>query len=564
MPAPIILGESFFTALRTSGALYVDKTGFVREVLSAPARVMLYPRPRRFGKTLNMTMLQAFFEIGPDRTAMFEGLEIWQDADARKHFQRHPVIKLTFKDVKQGNWPEAKLSIDALLSAEVSRHRVAIADPRVSNDLRERLSGVMDRTGDQSRTLIDLCEVLAIHHGELPLLLIDEYDAAVLQGWDRGFYDEAVDFFRGLLSPGLKDNPFLFKGVLTGVLRIARETMFSGLNNVEVYSLLQNRGAEHFGFTEPEVLALLEAFGRAGEAEEVRRWYNGYRFGDATVYNPISIMSMLAYPERERLPYWLNTSANALVRSLLLEATDLQEGIAVLLEGGAVTTAIDENVALRDLRGENIWGLFLFSGYLRADNVRVVEGAQLADLSVPNLEVRTIWNDTFRKWLDVRAGRLEPLHAALFAGDAEKIQTILSHMLGVHVSYHDVARDQDEAFYHAFVLGLLVTLEKTHAVRSNREAGAGRADVLILPKRPGLPGVVLEFKGRRGKTPLATSARQALKQIQERDYAMELEAAGANPVRRLGIAFSGKDVVVRGERVNEGPRGGVGPGRRLE
>lgn len=546
MPLPIQLGQSDFVTVREAGYLYVDKSAFVHEVLTAPAQMMLYPRPRRFGKTLNLSMLHAFFEIGPDRSALFEDLEIWRDAASRAHFQRHPVIKLTFKDVKQRAWPDALIAIGRVLSSEVARHSAALDDPRLAASLRARLEAVRDRTGDLTSMLLDLSEALAHHHGERVVLLIDEYDAAILTAWEHGYYDDAVAFFRALLSPGLKDNPFVFKGVLTGILRVARESLFSGLNNVQVYSVLSRARPELFGFTEQEVLALLDAFGRRGEENEVRRWYNGYRFGDTTVHNPWSILSMLAYPTNPLEPYWLNTSENALVRSLLLESPSLHADIATLIAGGSIERDIDENVALRDLRGDHVWSLFLFAGYLRADAVRMDDGLRYVTLSVPNREVLTVWTGTFREWLKTNAGGLEPLHQAILAGDAAQVEAILSRMLLLHVSSHDVAVDQDEAFYHAFVLGLLVTLEKTHTVRSNREVGLGRADIQIIPKRPGLPGAILEFKRRQGRKKLATTARDALRQIGDRSYAVELEAAGPGSIRRLGVAFSGKDVVVRG------------------
>lgn len=392
----------------------------------------------------------------------------------------------------------------------------------------------------------------------------------MLGAWEHDYYDEAVDYLRALLSAGLKDNPFLFKGVMTGVLRVARESMFAGLNNVEVYSLLRARGGEHFGFTEAEVLGLLADYGRADEAGEVRDWYNGYRFGNVTVYNPISITSMLAYPESPLLPYWVNTSENGLVRALLLETAHLRTNIEILLEGGFFESRVEEDVSLRQLSGESVWSLFLFSGYLKAESVRIEDGVQYAKLRIPNTEVRSLWRGTFSRWLLDYSGGLGPLHHAVLTGDAPVLQILLSAMLLRHVSSFDLTNrqvrtedglsafhrgntTQAEAFYHAFVLGLLVTLETTHRVRSNRESGRGRPDLLILPRHAGQPGVVLEFK-RRPPAPglpddvadaLATLAEAALAQIRDEKYTTELEEAGAAPIVRLGIAFGGREVVVR-------------------
>ncbi len=404
MAPRILLGQSDFVSLREAGALYVDKSAFVAEVLDAPAQVLLHPRPRRFGKTLNLSMAAAFLGRGPDRSALFADLEIWRDAAAREHFQRYPLIRLTFKDLKQRSWVEARAAVATALSAEVARHGEAIEDERLDPALRRRLLAVRDGEGDLTRALLDLSEALATVHGVRVVLLIDEYDAGVLTAWEQGYHEEAVAFFRALLSSGLKDNPHLFKGVLTGVLRVARESMFSGLNNVAVYSLLHPRTGALFGFTEPEVSALLGAHGRDAELDEVRRWYNGYRFGEATVYNPWSILCFLADPHSPPSPWWLNTSENGLVRALLLDSADLHGDVLTLLAGGAIEARIEESLSLRELRGASVWSLLLFGGYLSAERVTQARGRALASLRIPNFEVRTLWEDTFLDWMERTAG----------------------------------------------------------------------------------------------------------------------------------------------------------------
>ncbi|HND34572.1 MAG TPA: PD-(D/E)XK nuclease domain-containing protein, partial [Myxococcota bacterium] len=312
------------------------------------------------------------------------------------------------------------------------------------------------------------------------------------------------------------------------------------------FSLLA-KSEELFGFTEAEVAALLPIYGRQADADEIRAWYNGYRFGERTVYNPWSVLSALDSPEEEIGPHWLNTSDNAMVRELLLRSGDLHAEIKTLLEGGSIERRIEENVVVRELRGSTVWSFLLFSGYLAATGVRLQDSQTFATLCIPNREVAGLWRGTFRQWMEEEDGApATPLQQAILAGSAEKIQEILSKMLLRHVSYHDVAEGQDEAFYHAFVLGLLVSMEPTHTVRSNRQVGRGRADVQIIPKQPGRPGAVLEFKKQNDKRSLFAHAGQALRQIQQQGYCAELEAAGAAPIRRLGIAFSGKQVVVRG------------------
>lgn len=547
MAPPILISTSDFQKIRQEQGLYVDKSDFIIEVLRRPAEAQLYPRPRRFGKTTSMSALRYFLEKGEDRSALFSDLKVWQDSKARQHFQKHAVINLSFKDVKGFDWADTHEGLRQVIQRELGRLEPLWAAPSVGEALKERLGAVMREQKKEQWVLLDLCDALHTATGERVVLLIDEYDAPLLHAWTCGYYDEVASWFRAFLTAGLKDNPHLFRGVLTGILRVAKESMFSGLNNVQVFSLLSSND-ELFGFTEEEVAVLLQIYERQTEAEEIRTWYNGYRFGRSTVYNPWSVLTALSYPRQELGPHWLNTSDNAMVRELLLKGSDLEPEIQSLLRGGSIEKVIDENVVVRDLRGDKIWSFLLFSGYLSATSVRREETTLYATLTIPNREVAGLWRGTFREWLLSAAGAVEPLHRAVLAGDADKVQELLSKMLLRNLSYHDVADDQVEAFYHAFVLGLLVSMEPTHHVRSNREAGLGRADVLIIPKQPGQPGAVLEFKKQNDKRSLFAHAGLALRQIQQQGYAAELEAAGAAPIRRLGIAFSGKQVVVRGEK----------------
>ncbi len=542
-PPRVLIGNSDFLIQREGDTLYVDKSDFISEVLSRPAQVQLYPRPRRFGKTLSMSMLRYFLEIGPDRSGIFSDLAVWQNPLARQHFQKHAVIFLSFRDVKPSRWDQAERLLEDVVREELRRHLAELRGSGVAPHLLQPLDEV-DKGIFSGRILAPLCTALYAATGQRVVLLIDEYDAPLLHAWTAGYYDQMADWFRVFLTAGLKDNSALFRGVLTGILRVAKESMFSGLNNVEVYSLLA-RERELFGFTEAEVDTLLHQYGRDAQAEEIRRWYNGYRFGGLTVYNPWSILHVLHKPQEPLTPYWLNSSDNALVRQLLLESADLQPEITTLLQGGTIEQVIDENVTLRDLRGGNIWSMLLFSGYLRAVSQRKESTKTLVTMAIPNQDVEGIWRDTFSVWLEAGTEKIEPLHRALLSGNADKVQELLQKLLFRHVSSHDVKETQDEAFYHAFVLGLLVTLENSHAVRSNREVGIGRADVQLIPKRPGLPGVVLEFKRKSDKRTLVYHAGAALRQISAQGYCAELEAAGATPIHRLGVSFSGKEVVVR-------------------
>jgi hypothetical protein len=555
MLPPIAIGRSDFAKLRQEGCLYVDKSQLIVDVVHKPVDVQLYPRPRRFGKTLGMTMLRYFFERGEDHQALFSDLAVWQDAKARQHFNRHPVIYLTFKDVKHLHWSETKQILQSIIASELIRLSPLWDVPSVHVLLRQDLQAIMEKRAEPLDMLLKLSQALHQATGESVVLLMDEYDAPILTAWQYGYYDEVAGWFRAFLSNGLKDNNFLFRAVLTGILRVAKESMFSGLNNVEVYSLLRRGQQESFGFRETEVMTLLAEAGRSSEETAVRDWYNGYRFGGTQVYNPWSILNVLAHPEEFLCAWWLNTSDNALVRELLLDRTELSTDIESLLRGIPVEREIKEDVPLRDLRGTHVWSLLLFSGYLRADAVRVEEGEQWVTLSIPNKEVRSLWRNTFTHWLQSSLGNIAPFHRALLEGNAAHIESMLTTMLLLHTSSHDVKQNQDEAFYHAFVLGLLVSMEKTHTVRSNREVGYGRSDVLITPKIPGLPGVVLEFKKLETGRTLSGMAEEALRQIDREKYATELEAAGVFPIRKIGISFTGKQVAVRCAHVEITPQG---------
>ena len=519
----------------------MDKSGFAIEVIRRYAEVQMYPRPRRFGKTTNLSMLRYFFEPGEDLSALFSDLKVWQDPLVRAEFQKHPVIWLSFKDVKHGPWEVCEQVVKDILAAEVRRLGKQLEGPLVNEALKVRIQQIADGKAGPARLLLDLCEALYVSSGQSVVVLIDEYDTPLLNAYEKGHYAQAAEWFRMFFGSGLKDNPALYRGVLTGILRVAKESMFSGLNNIAVYSMLGSEENEPFGFTEPEVQALLQLAGREAELPEVRRWYNGYVFCNTTVYNPWSITVFLRKPGEAPQPHWLNTSDNALVRQLLLGQTELSSDIERLLTGGSVEVVIDENVTLRNLGGDAVWSLLLLSGYLKVMERRTKVGKITAKLTIPNEEVRILWEDSFRDWLYHGNLPKKFLYQALLGGDAEVLEALLGKLLLTHVSSHDLGRP--EVFYHAFVLGLLVDMEESHAVRSNREVGYGRTDVVITPKKAGQPGIVLEFKQGENLAPLAEAA---LRQIIDKKYDYELEKAGVTPIRRFGIAFSGKGVAVRG------------------
>ncbi|WP_437339572.1 PD-(D/E)XK nuclease domain-containing protein [Sorangium sp. So ce394] len=382
---------------------------------------------------------------------------------------------------------------------------------------------------------------------------MDEYDEPIHAGFVGGYAREVLDFFRAFLTGGIKDNPHLARAVLTGILRVARESIFSGLNNIGVYSLLRTEFSTCFGFTEPEVLALLTDGDALDRLESVRRAYNGYVFGETVVYNPWSVLSFLASDDRRTRSYWVSTSANELIRDLLVfHALDVEDDIAVLLEGGAIEQRLDENVALDQLPGSPraLFALLVFSGYLRAEATEAgTTHVPSYRLSIPNEEVREVYTSTFRDWMAERlsgqGASSRRLVRALLGGDAATFEEQLRAFVTNVLSYHEARRLGPEEVYHGFVAGLLATLEPDYEVRSNRESGEGRPDVLVRPRQPGKPGVVLEMKVARGGQTLEQALDEGIAQIARRDYTAELRAAGASPVHALAVAFNGKQVAVR-------------------
>ncbi|MFT3769897.1 MAG: AAA family ATPase [Minicystis sp.] len=398
-----------------------------------------------------------------------------------------------------------------------------------------------------------LSRLLAEHHREKVVILIDEYDSPIHAGYTHRYYDQVIAFFRDFLSAGLKDNSHLFKGVLTGILRVAKESLFSGLNNVAVYGILRSEFAPYFGFTEPEVKALVEAAGEEAYLDDIRSFYNGYLFGRDAIYNPWSVLNFLRNVDKELLLYWIDTSSNDLVRELLLGSPGgVRVELETLLAGGTIEVVVDENIVLRDLssKPEAVWSFLLFTGYLKAVEVRLVETIRTAKLAVPNTEVRSALLRMVHDWLVAQVGSSDEVRRlldAMLRGDGPVMEQYLSHVAAVNISYFDAGGRESERFYHGLVVGLLANLGSRYEVRSNRESGFGRCDVLVLPRTAGQPGVALELK--RVDTDAGETAEKALtaalKQIRDRDYGAELRARGASPIHEIAAVFDGKRAYVR-------------------
>jgi hypothetical protein len=543
------IGESDFRTLRESGFDIVDKTAFISEVLEDASKVLLFPRPRRFGKTTNLSMLGHFLrKTSADLSHVFEGLEVSRDERAMKHFQKYPVIAVSFKDVKAKTWPEARAGIVEQIASTYRAHRSLFDKPIVDDAMRHKFQQLLAGElpdNDLAHTFKWLSQALYEYHGERVVILIDEYDTPLHTGYLNGYFDEIATFFRTFFSACLKDNNALFKGVLTGILRVAKENMFSDLNHIAVYSILDRRFATSFGFTEDEVRAIV----RPERLEEVRAWYNGYLFGGQVIYNPWSIIN---YVRDELLqPYWVNTASPDLIEKLALkEGMALSDKSFALLNGGTIETQVQTNVVLRDIeRVPNaFWNFLLFAGYLKPLDLRLEQGKWFANLAIPNEEIRIVYQDLFHNWLqlaDPQSYLTESFVKALLSGHAPEVQENLEQILLRSMSFFDGDKKEPEALYHGFMLGLLVHLEKQYAVRSQPESGYGRVDVMMRPKTPGRPGVVMEFKAMRRNKTLDDTLLAAANQVRDKHYADELVTAGISPVYEYAMVFDGKRATVK-------------------
>jgi hypothetical protein len=553
------VGISDFRKLREQNAEYIDKSQLIIDILDQATEVLLLPRPRRFGKTLNLSMLRYFFErTSEDLSHLFADLAVWRAGETyRAHFQRYPVIYLTFRDVKSASFEDCQAALHEKILSLYDEHRGLLDGDTLSAVERKRFQAILDGSAEPVlylRALGELSKVLHRATGERAIILIDEYDQPIHAGHVNGYGRDILDFFRVFLTAGLKDNPHLERGVITGILRIARESIFSGLNNLGVYTLLEPRFATAFGFIEPEVMDLLARAGRGDALAEVQRWYNGYRFAGHVIYNPWSVLNFLQ-TTRSAQPYWLNTSDNALIARLLQRhAPRLDAAFEDLMAGGSVLRTLDENVVLDDLDHDEgaLWSLLVFSGYLNAEEQPRQPGAARSNyrLSIPNMEVRLVYTDTFRDWMKTRlrdhGGDLRRFLRALLGGDVEGVEEELGALARSILSYHDTGGVRPEALYHGFVLGLVAVLESEYAVRSNRESGKGRPDVLIVPREAGRAGVVMELKAARsGKKTLDQALDEGAEQLAGNEYQAELRARGATPVHAYVVAFDGKNVRVR-------------------
>lgn len=543
------IGVSDFK-LATTGYYYVDKTLMIRDFLDKKPMVSLFTRPRRFGKTLNMDMLRVFFEKTNDDTSVyFKDKQIWQCGDYyTKHQGQYPVIFLTFKDVKSMTWEETFQKIRRLISLEFIRHNELETSSVLTAYEKEQYHLLAGDSGDEVDCQMGL-QLLSLllhkHYGRECIIIIDEYDTPIQQGHTCNFYPEIVNFMRNFFSGGLKDNPHLAFGFLTGILRVAKESIFSGMNNLKTYSILDDGYSSYFGFTEKEVKDMLRYYGKDDKYNELSEWYDGYRFGNTEIFNPWSVINYISdncFPKA----FWQSTGSNEIIGEIIQTATpEITKDLYKLLCGEKIAAYIDTGVIYPEVQNNpySIYSFLLVAGYLKVANIYPQsDGNFMCDVAIPNKEITFVYEKEVLNRTNQNSLAIS-ISQAIFSKDTQKLQALLEDFMVKSISSIDGA---NEGFYHGMMLGLCAILGNRYKIRSNRESGLGRFDIQLMPLTKGMPGFIFEFKHTKDEhTDLSALADSALQQIEAKKYDTELRDNGMNSIISIGIAFRGKSAVVR-------------------
>lgn len=554
------IGYDNFGKIINAKLNFVDKSLFIKELLDdKTAEIALITRPRRFGKTLNLSMLQHFLAAevnGQTTKGLFDNLKITKVAQGEylKQQGRYPVIFISLKDLKDSNFETAYNKIKALLSDIYDEHNYLKTSDKLSDKQKKLYHLILNGGANEAQlqgSLRTLAECLYTHHGEKPWLLIDEYDTPIQASFQNNYYEQMVSFIRNFFGAALKGNPYVEKAVITGILRVAKESLFSGLNNIKVYSLLHPKYSQYFGFTEEEVNDLLQRSELTGQTEKIKKWYNGYQFGETVLYNPWSIVNCLSENGNLR-PYWINTSDNALIKHLFAMADKPTKiKLESLVRNESIEAMIDEYVTFLDfeINPGAIWSLLLASGYLKAISCEPERSQLKCVLLPPNYEVGLVYQTLVTEWFSDKIGydQYDYFIGSLLKGNIDDFTKMLQKFLIETFSVFDAKGDNPEKFYHGFVLGLISSTMQTHNVKSNRESGYGRYDVMITPKdsmQLNALGLILEFKIADENEDLKESAKEALQQVEKRNYEAEVRQLGINNIIKIGLAFFGKKVEV--------------------
>lgn len=530
---------------------YVDKTLLIRDLIDDHATVTLFTRPRRFGKTLAMDMLKVYFEkTDADSSIYFRDKKIWSCGEKYREKQgTYPVIYITFKDVKFDNWNDSLEAVRLVIRDEYMRHQELFswdACDEVERDYLNRLQKGKLSDVEYARALLYLSRMLEKYHHSKVVILIDEYDTPIQQGHSKGFYNDVITFMRNFMSGGLKDNPALAFGVLTGILRVSKENLFSGLNNLVVNSVLDDKYSEYFGFTTDEVSVMADYYGCADKKTQLTEWYDGYMFGNTDIYNPWSVANYFNNDCTPK-PFWTNTSDNEIIREIMKSLTpEIADDLISLIQGKSVQTSLNMDVIYPRITdgADSIFSFLLVSGYLKPLNTAVeTEFGTFVELALPNREIRRVYNSEILFWIrnNMTQNVMAELEKALYLKDGERLKTALrKYMLTCASSFDGAAK----GFYHGLMLGLSAGMSAMYYIRSNRESGDGRFDLTLEPKVSSMPAIIMEFKSVKEEKMLQASAQEALQQIEDKNYDTDMIDRGIIEITKYGVAFCGKNVEI--------------------
>ena len=544
------LGVSDFKQMIKEDVYYVDKTMYIKEIIDNRDKVVLVTRPRRFGKTLNMSMLRYYFDNRvKDSKELFNGLEIMtQDERYLKEMNKYPVIYLSLARVKETNFEEMILALKSIVMELYQEHRYLLDSDKLYEEDKNKIKEILNAKEDNETlktSILDLCTYLERHYGEMPIVLIDEYDVPLQNAYVHGYYEEAINFIRRFYTSAFKDNVHLKKAVLTGVSRIAKESIFSDLNNLSVSTVMENKFTDLFGFTESEVKDILKYFEISENMENVKLWYDGYKIGNLDgIYNPWSILNFAS--EQELKPYWVNTSSNDLIKMILKDSTTIKEKIERLLKNEEVEVIANFDTVLKDIEKNenNVWGLFISTGYLKV--TEKLDHSRKFKVKIPNFEIKELFKSIVDSWFYGKVNGIElsnmlnDLITLNFESYSRKFQKIVMEMF----SYFDVGNDTAENFYHAFVLGMLVNLKDSYYIRSNRESGLGRYDIMLEPNDKNENAFIMEFKvydELDNEKNIMETIQNAKNQIENKKYENDLKSRGYKNIKKVVYAFKGKE-----------------------
>ena len=548
---PLPVGISDYR-LASSSYYYIDKTMMIKDFIDERPMVSLFTRPRRFGKTLNMDMLRVFFEkTDSDTSVYYKDKKIWACGEQYRAYQgKYPVIYVTFKDVKCESWESTYDLICQILRNEVQRHSELLSSNRISAYDKKYLESILSGSAseiDMAMTFMNLSRMLDAHYDKAPIIIIDEYDTPIQQGHTLGYYDKVISFMRNLFSGGLKDNKHLSFGFLTGILRVAKESIFSGLNNLVINSVLDNKYSAYFGFTPDEVREMARYYGVSEKYDEICEWYDGYRFGNSEIFNPWSVIN---YFNNECKPkaFWLSTGSNDIIGEIITQADqDIYDKLTSLVSGNTIVSYIDTSVTYPQIKQNPsaIYSFLLVAGYLNAVKAESSYGIDyMCELALPNKEITFVYSKEILQKLDhiIPQSIAISVQEAIYSGDSKRIQALIHNLLLQSASSFDTV---GENFYHGFMLGLCAMLSGSYTT-SNRESGEGRYDIQLLPRDAKLPGILIELKAEKNcsEDELKKLSETALQQINDRKYDTEMTSMGITAIHKYGVAFSGKSVEV--------------------